>query len=180
MSLETHSYIRRASTAQVRMSKVQENKALEACSVGNLSSLRELLLIDGTSSSKSLSTVPDILTQASRSEDSFQINTLLISQMLEKAAQNGHTYIIQFVLARYPKTELDETTVRRAAQRGSIDLYKVLLAHDPTIIDMNFHDGREYPITVALNLDKPPEFIEFHLSAGADPNVGFSAWIALH
>lgn len=37
---------------------------------------------------------------------------------------------------------------------------------------MDFYDGREFPLTVAINVDTSPAFISFLLSAGADPNVG--------
>ncbi len=154
------------------MPEVHENEALEACSTGNLSTLKGLLLSDGTFPRDSASTKLDTRCHTSRTDDQFHPNPLLISQMLERAAQNSHTNIVQFILDEYPKTELYESSVRRAAQGGSIELYKVLLSHDPTVIDMDFYDGREFPITVALNIDTSPEFIGFLLSAGADPNVG--------
>ena len=112
--------------------------------------------------------------RADVSPDNTSESTLdLIQQMLEIAAQGNQTHVVQFILKHYPNTVIDETTVRYAAQNGSVDLYMVLLWHDPLIIDMDFNDGREFPITVALNMDKNPVFIRFLLSSGANPNVRF-------
>jgi len=56
-----------------------------------------------------------------------------------------------------------------AIDTGSIDIFALLAAHDPSIITRNYgHFGN--PISCAIYLPNALDFIKFLLRHGADPN----------
>lgn len=72
-------------------------------------------------------------------------------------------------MTEYPSVPLEEGLVRSAVGTGSIPIFKALLARDPAVINMRFEKYGS-PLTVACMRQKPVEYLQFLLEAGADPN----------
>lgn len=128
------------------MTLVTRDPLLEMASAGNMSEIRALLCTR----------------QKPPSEETIQ-NALTI------AAKHSNLDIIKFLLKQYPSISLDEETVRAAVNTGSIGVFKILLSHDPSIINMQF-DHRGTPLIVACMGRQNISYLHFLLEAGADPN----------
>ena len=90
--------------------------------------------------------------------------------MLAKACQFNYVDTVQLILLCYPRTMITEEAIRHAITTKSIPLYKILRQHDPNIVRMTIHDGRESQLGRALSIASTPEYIDFLLSSGVNPN----------
>jgi ankyrin repeat protein len=93
----------------------------------------------------------------------------IIQNALTAATKSSHLDILKFMLHQYPSISLNEEIVRSAVNTGSIPIFETLLAHDPSIINMQF-DRRGTPLIVACMGRQRVEYLQFLLEAGADPN----------
>ncbi|KAI9878619.1 MAG: hypothetical protein M1830_000386 [Pleopsidium flavum] len=144
----------------------ERKQAIEACCLGHLQTLKTLLR---ESQAFDHSRVQVLLTEnrginnadKSRKYDLEQI--IQLNMMMEKAARNGHTHVVRYLLSLYPALSLSHEIVREAIGGGSTEVYDILLAKDPSIIDMHF-DHFPYTLSEAQYLDDQT------LDKGVDPN----------
>lgn len=136
----------------------QREALLQACSNGDTSKLQELLY-------SSKESARDHTAQPSAS-----VELSLTNAMLNKATQNNHLDFVRYILAFVPGTKIPEETVRWALLSRSIEMYKTLYTHDPSIIHITICDGRETQLGKALSIPTSPEHIEFLISCGLKPS----------
>lgn len=106
-----------------------------------------------------------------RSEDLLPLeNSTLAAKMLEVAAKSQNFETIQLVLSKYPNVDISEETVRNALASGSIDIYKALLSHDPSIVNLEMWEGRDSQLGWVLRFSPSPTFVDFLLTCGLNPN----------
>ncbi|KAH0322878.1 hypothetical protein KCU71_g3353, partial [Aureobasidium melanogenum] len=126
--------------------------------------------------SKPEDTLPDLALAG----DVAQMRTLLmtseeqpsettIQHLLIVAVKRSDIGVVELLLEQYPLVALNEEIVRGAANTGSIPIFEILLARDPSIINMPF-DKRGSPLIVACMGRQTTEYLKFLLDAGADPN----------
>jgi ankyrin repeat protein len=123
-----------------------EDLLLSMASVGDVAQIRALL----------------IACQESSSEE-------IIQHAVIAAIKSSRFDILKLILDTYPSISLNEEIVRGAVNTGSIPIFETLLAHDPSIINMQF-DRRGTPFIVACMGRQKIEYLKFLLEAGADPN----------
>lgn len=92
-----------------------------------------------------------------------------IQNALTIAAKSSHLNVLKLLLDKNPTIPLDEEVVRAAVNTGSIPIFSTLLTHDPSIINMPF-DHRGSPLIVACMGRQDPQYLEYLLEVGADPN----------
>ena len=93
---------------------------------------------------------------------------LLITMTPENTSSDFES--VKLILRICPDFPLDEEILGRAVATHSITLYRMLLARDPKIMNVTFHDDRETQLTYALSTAAPPEYIDFLLESGVEPN----------
>ncbi|KAG9683641.1 hypothetical protein KCU95_g12997, partial [Aureobasidium melanogenum] len=93
----------------------------------------------------------------------------IIQNLLVAGVKGTHLGVVELLLDRHPSVPLNEEIVRGAVNTGSIPVFKILLARDPSIINMPF-DKRGSPLIVACMGRQTVEYLKFLLEAGADPN----------
>ena len=136
----------------------QREVLLEACSNGDTSKLQELLHISREPGQDHISQPP------------APLESSLINAMLTKATQHNHVDTVRYILTLFPGTEIPEETVRWALLSRSIEMYKTLFTHDPSIIHTTIYEGRETQLGKALSIPASPEHIEFLISCGLRPS----------
>ncbi|KAH0360400.1 hypothetical protein KCU65_g9419, partial [Aureobasidium melanogenum] len=92
-----------------------------------------------------------------------------IQNLLVAAVKSSHIGVVELLLNQYLSVFLNEEIVRGAVNTGSIPVFRILLARDPSIINMPF-DKRGSPLIVACMGRQKTEYLKFLLEAGADPN----------
>ncbi|KAH0354150.1 hypothetical protein KCU81_g1543, partial [Aureobasidium melanogenum] len=92
-----------------------------------------------------------------------------IQNLLVAAVKSSQLDVVELLLDQYPSVSLNEEIVRGAVNTGSIPIFKILLARDPSIINMPF-EKRGSPFIVACMGRQTVEYLKFLLEAGADPN----------
>ena len=120
---------------------------VNAATVGDLDSLKHLLAAQGPS----------------------QPDEAAAEKLLTTAAWERQEAVFTFLLSEYPPRSVPEEAVRAAVYSGSIPIFSALLARDPALVNLQF-DKRGTPLAVACSSRQSPEFLEFLLAAGADPN----------
>ncbi|KAG9573143.1 hypothetical protein KCV01_g18776, partial [Aureobasidium melanogenum] len=98
-----------------------------------------------------------------------QPSEITIQHLLIVAVKRSDIGVVELLLEQYPLVTLNEEIVRGAANTGSIPIFEILLARDPSIINMPF-DTRGSPLIVACMGRQTTEYLKFLLEAGADPN----------
>lgn len=92
-----------------------------------------------------------------------------IQDLLITAMESSHFGIVELLLDQYQFVTLNEEIVRGAVNTGSIPITKILLARNPSLVNMPF-DKRGSPLIVACMGRQKIEYLKFLLDAGADPN----------
>ena len=129
-----------------------------ACVNGDVPRLRELLQTGTNSATAS-------------SESSFvELDPSVTDEMLVNATDSTNAEMVEFVLSTYPQTTITEEVIRHAISTHSIPVYRTLLSHNPKIAALVIYDGRESQLGRALSTRAPPEYVEFLLSSGVNPN----------
>ncbi|KAK6008160.1 hypothetical protein QM012_000063 [Aureobasidium pullulans] len=122
----------------------------------------------------------DALLNLATAGDLHQMRTLLtasqespseeaVQKLLAAAVQSSHLEVVEFLLDQYLSVSMNEEIVRSAVNTGSIPVFKILLARDPSIINMPF-EKRGSPLIVACMGRQTSEYLEYLLESGADPN----------
>ncbi|KAI1371703.1 ankyrin repeat-containing domain protein [Hypoxylon crocopeplum] len=93
-----------------------------------------------------------------------------IHSLLAAAARESQSSIVTFLLSKYPAIPINEAVIRAATFSGSTDVVSALVSKDPSIANCHFENGGT-PLTLACLSQKPVEFLECLLKAGADPNL---------
>lgn len=138
---------------------ISKEQLLAACTNGDTSRLRELLEAPTTTDNTT-----------SRPKDLTHLGPTTAEEMLGKACQFNNIDTVQLILLSYPKTVITEEAIRHTITTKSIPLYKTLRQYDPNIVRTTIHDGRESQLGRALSIASTPEYIEFLLSSGVNPN----------
>ena len=102
-------------------------------------------------------------------QGSSKLDEVAAEVLLTEAAWKRQESIFTFLISKYPPRSLNEEVVRAAVYSGSIPIFSALMAWDPTVINLQF-DRRGTPLAIACSSRQSPEFLEFLLAAGADPN----------
>ncbi len=136
----------------------QREALLQTCAIGRTSKLQELL---HTSQEHG---------QDHDAQPSASLESSLITAMLTKATQNNHPDTVRYILTLLPRMKIPEEIVRWALLSCSIEMYKTLFTHDPSIIHMIIRDGRETQLGKALSIPASPEHIAFLISCGLKPS----------
>lgn len=139
---------------------IAKEQLLAACTNDDTSRLRELLQAPATADN----------IKTSRPKDLVQLDPSVTDEMLAKACQFNNIETVQLILQTYPKTNVTEEVIRHVITTKSILLYDTLRRHDPNIVQMTIYDGRESQLGRALSTPTTPEYIEFLLSSGVNPN----------
>lgn len=125
---------------------MRKNKTAEACSKGDLESLQALLSNESPKCQRS----PDV-----------------INFLLGRAAQNNHAHIVHYLLNLDLDVPISPNVVYAAASTSSIEVYNLLLQHQPDILTYGWEYMGDSVMLAVLNNDLP--FLSYLLENGADP-----------
>jgi len=156
---------------------------LYACSTNDVSALQALLeeqdrqLFSQTAQTGTVNTAAYLLSRHQVPEDySRHVLTLSPTQnpiqyLTKESARHGNTVVFCYLLSRYP--ELLSTKNRNVesilvnALDGGVEIWKIILEHDPRWKDHEFSGHRGYVLELLVDLKKPI-LLEFLLQEGAD------------
>jgi len=139
------------------------NQNLQACSDGELSKLQALFTKLDISPGH-----PPIKPQH-YGQESVGGSLPFTSEMLEVATRNRHPPIISHIFTTFPTTSVSHSVVSAAIEHK--DIFSLLLAQDPTILNRELGDYQGPPLSFAV-WGSDPSFANYLLDKGADPNLG--------
>ncbi|MCJ1405201.1 hypothetical protein MMC11_008427 [Xylographa trunciseda] len=94
------------------------------------------------------------------------------NEMLAAAVSAKQPAILSFLLATFPTIGIGEALVDLAIVHESVPVYEVMLAHDPSLLNLRMHPHDMNPLTCACRTGHT-EIALLLLEKGADPNTGF-------
>ena len=138
------------------------NEIRAACAQENLATLFEVLR-----AAESAAMLP-------KASDYVELEPKIIKRILVTAMTSanlsGDFESVKHALRTWPDVLCDEDMLGRAVAFHSIPLYRTLLSHDSKFVNVTFHGDRETQLTYALSTAAPPEYIDFLLASGVEPN----------
>lgn len=91
----------------------------------------------------------------------------LVQKMLAAAAQNGNASVFRHLLQYDTNIQITDE-VRSCALDGGVDIWKAILAHDPSLIKWDFGEKGDLLSMTAIANNVP--LLSFFLNQGLDPN----------
>lgn len=99
--------------------------------------------------------------------DRYGTTAELNQLMLEQAAQHGNAPVFNFLLQQRPEPVISDG-VRSKALEGGVEIWKVILDHNPEFINYDF--GEKGDLVAMATLMNNVPLLRFFLARGLDPN----------
>ncbi|MCJ1384365.1 hypothetical protein MMC17_007481 [Xylographa soralifera] len=146
-----------------------EKKILEACFSGDLQGLQQQFSKLGIASGHRIIYSPlHHLTRPSEPPPTYQ--------MVDAAVSAKQPAILSYLLTTFPTIRIAEPLVTLAIEHASVPVYELMLAHDPSILNLGIHPHDNSPLACACLCGKTALALHL-LDKRADPKCRF--WIHL-
>lgn len=99
--------------------------------------------------------------------DRYGTTALLNQLMLKQAAQHGNAAVFRFLLQQQPEAVISDD-VRLNALEGGVEIWKVILDHQPELINYDFGEKGDL-LAMATMMNNVP-LVGLFLAKGLDPN----------